>query len=435
MVDDIVQLNRIHDLLLNKSAELMGGLESGPAIAQSEPKMTNLIRLISRAFRGESRDKCRINSCEYKTFITEEKVKLTQSVFASSLISRPSRKLSYWAFSPGIALEELKRLGVNSIILTSGTLSPLSSFQLDMKVPFAVQLENPHVIKDSQVWVGAVSTGADSKKLNSSYQFRDTSQYQDSLGSSIVSILKSCSSGIITNHGAINLSSLNQSSDTVAPKQYGFHTNQPVPNTIQAVGNISSELCGGILVFFQSYDMMDKILLRWKTSGIYEQLLKLGGDIIIEPRGNSKLESKSNTGKTVQKSFAHAAESDRSEYDFGNDQSTTLREEEHQIKDIVSRLDKILLVKKRCLVMAVFQGKISEGVDFKDSRGRIIIVTGIPFAPMKDPWIVLKKQYLDERKVYGDKQHVGICLNGNAWYFQSASRAVNQVISHLINYG
>ena len=82
--------------------------------------------------------------------------------------------------------------------------------------------------------------------------------------------------------------------------------------------------------------------------------------------------------------------------------------------------------------MAVFQGKISEGVDFKDSRGRIIVVTGIPFAPMKDPWIVLKKQYLDERKLTGDKQISSNCINGSSWYFQSASRAVNQVSLYLV---
>ncbi len=40
---------------------------------------------------------------------------------------------------------------------------------------------------------------------------------------------------------------------------------------------------------------------------------------------------------------------------------------------------------------------MSEGLDFSDNKGRIVIITGIPFAPYMDPWVVLKKQYLDEK--------------------------------------
>jgi hypothetical protein len=40
---------------------------------------------------------------------------------------------------------------VRSILLTSGTLSPLASFAAELGLPFPVQLENPHVIHPSQV--------------------------------------------------------------------------------------------------------------------------------------------------------------------------------------------------------------------------------------------------------------------------------------------
>jgi hypothetical protein len=40
---------------------------------------------------------------------------------------------------------------VGSIILTSGTLSPLDSFAQELALPFPVRLENPHVIDPSQV--------------------------------------------------------------------------------------------------------------------------------------------------------------------------------------------------------------------------------------------------------------------------------------------
>lgn len=42
--------------------------------------------------------------------------------------------LSYWCFSPGFSMQELLGQGVRSIILTSGTLSPLSSFTCQMQM-------------------------------------------------------------------------------------------------------------------------------------------------------------------------------------------------------------------------------------------------------------------------------------------------------------
>lgn len=42
--------------------------------------------------------------------------------------------LSFWCFSPGFSMQELLGQGVRSIILTSGTLSPLSSFTCEMQM-------------------------------------------------------------------------------------------------------------------------------------------------------------------------------------------------------------------------------------------------------------------------------------------------------------
>lgn len=44
--------------------------------------------------------------------------------------------------------------GVRCVLLTSGTLSPLDSFALELGVPFPVRLENPHVIGPHQVLQG-----------------------------------------------------------------------------------------------------------------------------------------------------------------------------------------------------------------------------------------------------------------------------------------
>ena len=44
----------------------------------------------------------------------------------------PARTLSYWCFSPGYAMTDLTAQGVRSIVLTSGTLSPLDSFSSEL---------------------------------------------------------------------------------------------------------------------------------------------------------------------------------------------------------------------------------------------------------------------------------------------------------------
>ena len=59
--------------------------------------------------------------------------------------------LSYWCFSPGVSMRQLAAMHVRSVLLTSGTLSPLDSFAHELQLPFRISLENPHVIDPSQV--------------------------------------------------------------------------------------------------------------------------------------------------------------------------------------------------------------------------------------------------------------------------------------------
>jgi regulator of telomere elongation helicase 1 len=47
---------------------------------------------------------------------------------------KAARVLSWWCFNPGIAMEEFAKLGVRSVVLTSGTLSPLDSFAFELNL-------------------------------------------------------------------------------------------------------------------------------------------------------------------------------------------------------------------------------------------------------------------------------------------------------------
>lgn len=52
----------------------------------------------------------------------------------SLAVGKASRSLGWWCFKPGIAMEEFSKLGVGSIILTSGSLSPLDSFAQELNL-------------------------------------------------------------------------------------------------------------------------------------------------------------------------------------------------------------------------------------------------------------------------------------------------------------
>lgn len=49
-----------------------------------------------------------------------------------------------------------------------------------------------------------------------------------------------------------------------------------------------------------------------------------------------------------------------------------------------------------CHCVAVLSCQASEGLDFADTFGRAVVITGLPFPPKMDPRVVLKMQFLDE---------------------------------------
>ena len=50
------------------------------------------------------------------------------------------------------------------------------------------------------------------------------------------------------------------------------------------------------------------------------------------------------------------------------------------------------------ILMGVCRGRLSEGIDFKDRKARLVIIVGVPFPLFKDPKTLLKRLYLDEKK-------------------------------------
>lgn len=78
-------------------------------------------------------------------------------ISGTNVYTRPYDKVvSYWCFSPSLAMKQLLKYGLHSLIMTSGTLAPLDGFIAQLQIPIPIQLENPHIIDESQVYVGIV---------------------------------------------------------------------------------------------------------------------------------------------------------------------------------------------------------------------------------------------------------------------------------------
>uniref|UniRef100_A0A8D0FIS8 Regulator of telomere elongation helicase 1 n=1 Tax=Strix occidentalis caurina TaxID=311401 RepID=A0A8D0FIS8_STROC len=159
---------------------------------------------------------------------SNQKKKQRTDLWNSSSAKKQGKTLSYWCFSPGHSMHELVRQGVRTIILTSGTLSPLSSFTMEMQIPFPVCLENPHVIDKHQLWVGIIPKGPDGAVLTSTYE-------------------RSCALACLI------------------------------------AGNLVRVVPHGLLVFFPSYPVMDKSLEYWREHDFAKRIEEVK-PMFVEPR-------------------------------------------------------------------------------------------------------------------------------------------------------
>lgn len=74
------------------------------------------------------------------------------------------------------------------------------------------------------------------------------------------------------------------------------------------------------------------------------------------------------------------------------------------------------------LLMSVYRGKVSEGLDFTDDMARLVLCLGVPLQPLKSWTVVAQRAY-----------------SGPEWYVTDAARAVNQALGrclrHVRDYG
>ncbi|KAJ6245713.1 fanconi anemia group j protein [Anaeramoeba flamelloides] len=146
-------------------------------------------------------------------------------------------ELSIWCNSSYLAFQDGFK-NVRSVILTSGTLSPIFSFESELKTEFPIKLEAGHVIDiPRQARIGTISRGPNNVEYKLVYNNTKKLEVQDSIGKLIL--------------------------------------------------NYAKVIPDGILVFFPSYTLMNKFKSRWELTNLWYQLAEIK-DLFVEPQGKSK---------------------------------------------------------------------------------------------------------------------------------------------------
>ena len=233
-----------------------------------------------------------------------------------------------------IGMNNLLETKPYSIILTSGTLS-INMLKNLLQINIKEELNNNHVVKNKQFLINIISSfQINNTKSNFSFSFKNRDK-----GTQII--------------------------------QLG--------NEIYNLVNSVKE--GGILVFFQSYEYLNKCHTIWLDKEIIKKLEKLK--------------------KTI--------------FDLN---ITKNKNEEDIIK---------AKKEKNLLLFTVYRGKNSEGINFPNDEARMVICVGIPYPNLSDIKVKIKMDFLDEKY---EKECEG--LKGWQWYSEEAMVAVNQSLGRVI---
>ncbi|CAH1640994.1 unnamed protein product [Spodoptera littoralis] len=161
------------------------------------------------------------------------------------------------------------------------------------------------------------------------------------------------------------------------------------PRAQRALGAAILRVCRltahGVLCFLPSYSLLDRLIKEWQDKGLWYELNQLK-NVFCERRSDRDHEETMN--------------------DFYQTVGTT----------------------KGALLFAVYRGKVSEGMDFKDQQARAVICVGVPYPNLYDTGVSAKMQYNDK---YMTEKNL---LTGKEWLRVQAYRALNQAVGRCVRH-
>ena len=143
---------------------------------------------------------------------------------------------------------------------------------------------------------------------------------------------------------------------------------------------------GGVLVFLPKYSLVERVMGKWAADGTLERL-EAHKRVVAEERGADTLAPTLETFRDAVASGAGA------------------------------------------LFLAVYRGKVSEGLDFKDENARAVFCVGIPFPSLGDVKVRLKREFNSTARARSSGM-----LPGGDWYQHQAFRAYNQALGRCVRH-
>ena len=297
--------------------------------------------------------------------------------------------LSLWALNPALAFNDLAGPdAARCVVLTSGTLAPLNSFASELGVSFPIRMEAPHCVDvHKQVWAGAVGVGPAGASLHGTFKTAAEFAYQDDLGN--------------------------------------------------ALREWCRDIPHGVLVFFPSYSLLDRVAQRWKSTGAWKALEQATGKKMFqEPRGNEQPHADAGGRGGGSRGGGRGGRGGRG--------GKTTAGSENALDAMLAKYYRAVRASvaapphahapapeshpaRGAILLAVVRGKVSEGIDFADANARGVMVVGVPYPNVKDKRVELKRLYNNEGVSRG-------LLSGDQWYSQQAFRALNQAVGRCLRH-
>ncbi|OUS45297.1 hypothetical protein BE221DRAFT_77225 [Ostreococcus tauri] len=168
------------------------------------------------------------------------------------------------------------------------------------------------------------------------------------------------------------------------------HASRSSASLIDELGRIVLNACrvapGGACVFFPSFAYADDVCARWDATGAMAAVRAVK-DVYREPRDGAALEQ--------------------------------------CLRDYAASISRATKPNGGAVLLCVVGGKLSEGINFSDDLGRLVVVVGLPYANVADAELRARMDHLDATGERG---------RGRAYYEALCARAVNQSIGRAVRH-
>ena len=147
------------------------------------------------------------------------KLFFVEFIFWISKDSKDNNEMRFMCFNARILFSQVANSKVRSIILASGTLKPFDVLEEQLQTKFDIKYESMHIIDKSQLIFSVIEQGVDETQLNFTFKNRRNILMMQEWGTTILKIIR--------------------------------------------------EAKGGVLIFFPSYDLKNKMIEEWKKTKSY----------------------------------------------------------------------------------------------------------------------------------------------------------------------